>query len=461
MLSVQKSDIVLQDDIIENVGKPSSDIFDKRESNVRYYCRSFPVVFDRAQNELIFDCDGREYIDFLAGAGALNYGHNNPFIKRKLVEYIDRDGITHSLDLHTLAKEQFIRSFTALADAHHRDCYKLMFCGPTGTNAVEAAMKLARQVTGRSTIGAFTNSFHGVSMGSLAATGSSAKRHAAGLPLGGVTRFAYDGYFGPDVDTIALIDRVLADPSSGFDAPAAFLVETIQGEGGVNVASAAWLQRLEELCRKHGSLLIVDDIQAGCGRSGSFFSYEPAGIRPDIVCLSKSLGGYGLPLAMLMIKAELDLWRPGAHNGTFRGNNHAFIAADAALSLWADEEFQQNKAALMQLLRQRVENIPRLFPSAGIAVRGKGLIWGLAVSSAEVADAICANAFRRGVVVETAGPHGEVIKLMPPLTARPELISEGLDLITQAIADQLGQDRSSNTLPYSGELSIADTRHAE
>src|SRR5690606_16705635 len=300
-------------------------IFDRLESEVRGYVRSFPVVFKQARGSVLSDETGREYIDFFAGAGSLNYGHNNPVFKQKLMEYIESDGIVHGLDMATAAKRAFIETFERVLLKPRNWRYTLQFTGPTGTNAVEAALKLARLVKGRSNIISFTHGFHGVSGGSLAATANAKFRDAAGTSLGNTTFMPYDGYFGPDVDTIVYMERMLEDRSSGVDKPAAVIVETVQGEGGINVASLRWLKELQRLCQKHDMLLIVDDIQAGCGRTGSFFSFEPAGIQPDIITLSKSLSGYGLPMSLVLIKPELDIWKPGAHSGTFRGNNLAFI----------------------------------------------------------------------------------------------------------------------------------------
>lgn len=336
-------------------------IFEELESEVRSYARSFPRVFHRACGEYLYDSDETQYLDFLAGAGTLNYGHNNPLFKQALLEYIEADGITHGLDLHTLAKQHFLETLKEKILKPRELDYQVQFTGPTGTNAVEAAMKLARNITGRHNIIAFTNGFHGVTLGALAATGNSHHRGAAGIPLGGVTRMPYDGYLGEGFDTTAYLDKALSDASSGVDKPAAVIVETVQGEGGINAASFEWLRSLEAVCRRHDVLLIVDDIQAGCGRTGSFFSFEPVGIRPDIVTLSKSLSGYGLPMAVVMMKSELDRWKPGEHNGTFRGNNMAFITATAAINhYWSDDAFsrsiEQKGLTISERLNQFAEN---------------------------------------------------------------------------------------------------------
>ena len=221
--------------------------FDRRESEVRGYIRSFPVVFDSARGSTLVAADGREFLDFFAGAGVLNYGHNNPLFTRALIEYLERDGIIHGLDMATSAKKAFIEAFERLVLEPRGLDHKLQFTGPTGANAVEAALKVARQATGRSTVVAFTNAFHGLSLGSLAATGNSHYRGAAGVGLDDIARLPYDGYLGADVDTLDLFEKMLDDHGSGLDLPAAVIVEAVQGEGGINVASVPWLQRLREI----------------------------------------------------------------------------------------------------------------------------------------------------------------------------------------------------------------------
>lgn len=415
-------------------------IFDLLESEVRSYARAFPCVLDRARGTELVDVSGRRYLDFLAGAGSLNYGHNNPILKSALLDYIEGDGITHSLDLHTAAKERFIEAmWDIVLKPRHLD-YVIQFTGPTGTNAVEAALKLARKVTGRTNIISFTNGFHGVSMGALAATGNSHNRGAAGLPLQGTTVMPYDGYFGPDVDTIEYIQRMLCDPSSGVDLPAAIILEGVQGEGGLNVAGVDWLRRLKALCEGKDILLIVDDIQAGCGRTGSFFSFEDAGIQPDIVTLSKSLSGYGLPFSVVLIKREYDVWKPGEHNGTFRGNNHAFVTAAAALEhYWRTPAFSNEVVAKGEYLRRRLQKIAARFAPDVIGARGKGMMRGLACADPARAADVTAKAFADGLIIERCGPHDEVIKFLMPLTTTEAELAEGIDILEQALAHVYGR----------------------
>ncbi|ANY15341.1 diaminobutyrate--2-oxoglutarate transaminase [Bordetella pseudohinzii] len=420
-------------------------IFDRMESEVRGYIRSFPVIFSQARGSLLIDEEGREYIDFFSGAGTLNYGHNNPVFKEKLLEYLAADGVVHGLDMATSAKKRFLETFERVLLKPRNWKYTLQFTGPTGTNAVEAALKIARQVKGRPNIISFTHGFHGVSGGSLSATANVKFRDAAGYALANTTFMPYDGYFGPDVDTIAYLERMLEDPSSGLDKPAGVIVETVQGEGGVNVATLRWLKELEKLCRRHDMLLIVDDIQVGCGRTGSFFSFESAGIRPDIITLSKSLSGFGLPMSLVLMKPELDIWKPGAHSGTFRGNNLAFVTAAEALdTYWASDAFSNEVQRKERVVRDWLENLAHSYPNAGLAVRGRGLIQGLvATTTPELANEIARKAFERGVVIETSGAHDEVLKLLPALTIEDELLARGLDVIEASVAEALGQKQSS------------------
>lgn len=409
-------------------------IFERLESEVRSYIRSFPAVFCQASGSWLVAEDGRRYLDFFSGAGTLNYGHNHPALKDRLLTYLANDGIVHGLDMATGAKREFIETFERLVLKPRGLEYKLQFPGPTGTNAVEAALKLARQVKKRPTVLCFTNGFHGVSGGSVAATGSRKFRDAVGAPLAHTRFMPYANYFGRDADTLAMIERQLADPGSGLDRPAAVLVETIQGEGGINTASVAWLRGLAALCARHDMLLIVDDIQMGCGRTGYFFSFEEAGIVPDIITLSKSLSGYGLPMALVLMKPALDVWQPAAHNGTFRGNNAAFVTAAAALRLfWSDDRFAAEVRAKGRHLHARLERLKLRHPQVK-AVRGRGLVAGLVLDDGDQADAVSATCFRQGLVIETCGPRGEVVKLLPPLTTTQAELEQGLAILDAALA---------------------------
>ncbi|TNC80394.1 MAG: diaminobutyrate--2-oxoglutarate transaminase [Oleiphilus sp.] len=411
-------------------------IFDEIESEVQSYARAFPRVFNRAKMEYLYDEDGTEYLDFLAGAGTLNYGHNNDIFKPYLLDYIQNDGITHGLDLHTKAKAEFLESFNEKILKPRKLDYVVQFTGPTGTNAVEAALKLARNVTGRENVISFTNGFHGVSMGSLAVTGNSHHRGAAGVSLSGTSRMPYDGYLGDALDTTEYLDKVLCDSSSGIDHPAAVIVETVQGEGGINAASFEWLRNLEKVCRKHDILLIVDDIQAGCGRTGTFFSFEEAGIKPDIVTLSKSLGGYGLPFAVVLFHPELDQWKPGEHNGTFRGNNFAFVTAKAAIDhYWSDDAFSNDIKAKGAYVTKRLDAIVEEYGEGNFNTCGRGMFQGINCVNGELASKITKSAFQKGLIIETSGADDQVVKFLCPLVISQENLKKGIDIVEDTIRE--------------------------
>lgn len=417
------------------------DVFTRRESEVRGYVRAFPTVFDRASGSTIVDADGREYLDFFAGAGVLNYGHNNPAFTEALIAELERGGIMHGLDMATSSKRAFIEAFERLVLEPRGFDHKLQFTGPTGANAVEAALKVARQATGRQTVVAFTNAFHGLSLGALAATGNSHYRGAAGVGLDDVVRLPYDGYLGEGVDTLDLLEKMLDDPGSGLDLPAAVIVEAVQGEGGINVASVPWLQRLRAITAERGILLILDEIQAGVGRTGTFFAFEAANIVPDLVTVSKSISGSGLPMSLVLLRPEVDVWQPGAHTGTFRGNNLAFVTARVALErYWADDAFTSEVTRKSALLRGELEAIAAEHPELELRVRGRGLMYGLVCElDRGLAGRISKAAFARGLVIETSGAHDEVLKFLPALTITDEELRRGLEIVRESLAEVKGR----------------------
>ncbi|SDY11940.1 diaminobutyrate--2-oxoglutarate transaminase [Citreimonas salinaria] len=409
-------------------------IYKRRESEARSYCRSFPTSFNRAKGSEMWDVDGNRYIDFLAGCSSLNYGHNDRDMQAALIEHIQADGITHGLDMHTETKQAFLTAFEDIILKPRNMDYKVMMTGPTGTNAVEAAMKLARKVTGRTNILTFTNGFHGMTMGALAATGNAGKRNGGGMPLAGTTHMPFEGAFGPDVDSLSLIEQMLDNPSSGIDAPAAFLIEPVQGEGGLNAASTEFMQGLARLAKKHGALLIADDIQAGCGRTGTFFSFEEMGIEPDLIPLAKSFSGMGLPFAALLVKPEHDIWKPAEHNGTFRGNTHAFVTARIALEkFWKDDAFSRELAEKSVQLTSGLQAVADEIE--GATLKGRGLMQGVDVGGGELAGAICARCFEKGLIIETSGAHDEVVKVLAPLTTSSALLREGLGILLEAVRE--------------------------
>ena len=412
--------------------------FETYESNVRSYCRSFPTVFATARGCLLTDTAGKTYIDFFSGAGGVNYGHNNPYIKGKVMEYLQGDGIIHALDMYTPAKADFIDCFERTILQPRGLDYKIQFCGPTGTNAVEAALKLARKVTGRQNVFALMGAFHGMTMGSLALTTDAASRGGAGTPLGGVTHIPAP-YMFPELDTIAYMETLMTDDHSGVEKPAAVVVEAVQADGGIYPFDVTWLQNLRALCDRQDVLLVVDDIQAGCGRSGNFFSFERAGIVPDMVTVSKSIGGIGMPMALLLMKPELDLWTPGEHTGTFRGNQLSLVAAKAALEVFVNEQVDRQVAEKEQIvaafMKEQIEPI-----HAGIVTRGIGLLWGVdlsALGGSDLSSAVMHRCFENGLVLERVGRDNAVLKLMPPLTIEKENLLAGLQILRDVLRDML------------------------
>ncbi|QQA43810.1 diaminobutyrate--2-oxoglutarate transaminase [Pelagovum pacificum] len=409
-------------------------IFTRRESEARSYSRGFDTVFTKASGTEMTDAEGRTYIDFLAGCSSLNYGHNDPDMKAALIDHISRDGVAMGLDLHTDAKGAFLGAFEENILKPRDMDHKVMFMGPTGANAVEAAMKLARKVTGRHNVIAFTNGFHGVTLGALAATGNGYHRGAAGVTPSGVSRLPYDGYMGEGVDTTDYIAKVLDDASSGVDAPAAIILETVQGEGGLNAANREWVEKVGKLAHEHGALLIIDDIQAGCGRTGSFFSFDGWDVQPDIVTMAKSASGFGLPMALMLIKPEHDIFGPAEHNGTFRGNTHAFVTAKVAIEkFWSDDTFKGEIAEKTEILEGELKKLAAMVP--GAYLKGRGMMRGVDVGTGELASEICGKAFEKGLIVETSGPNDEVVKILAPLTTPVETFRKGLSILLESASE--------------------------
>ncbi len=399
--------------------------YEKMESNVRSYCRNFPAEFFSASGVIIKTKSGCSYIDFLSGCGSLNYGHNEPMMKAALIDYISNDGIALGLDMHTSAKRKFLSSFEKLILQPRNMTYKVMFTGPTGTNAVEAALKIARKTTGRSTVASFSNGFHGMTLGALTVTGNSAKRAGAGVALNDVHFYPYGCH--ENLDSLNYIEHTLSNPSSGVNIPAAFIVEVIQGEGGLNTLCTYWLRGLERIARRFDILLIIDDVQAGVGRSGRFFSFEESGISPDIITLAKSISGFGLPMALTLIKPNLDIWSPGEHNGTFRGNNHAFVTARTALEVfWGNSNFVNGIHERSEIIGDFLDDIVSTSPNW--RSKGRGMMRGLDVGREDIAAEICHRSFNNGLILETTGSKNEVVKLMPALNIDKILLNKGMDI---------------------------------
>ena len=413
-------------------------VFEEYESEVRSYCRHFPTVFTKAKGAYFYDEDGNKYIDFFCGAGAVNYGHNNPEIKAKLIEYLENDGVMHALDMYTVPKREFIETFEEKVLKPRGLNYKIQFPGPTGTNANEAALKLARKVKGRRNVFAFMGAFHGMTLGSLALTTDKSSRGGAGVPLENVT-FIPAPYMFPELDTIKYMETLLKDDHSGVEKPAAVCLETIQAEGGIRVFEIEWLQRVRKFCDDNDILMVVDDVQVGCCRSGTFFSFERAGIQPDIVTMSKSIGGYGLPLALTLINPAIDVWTPGEHNGTFRGNQLAFVAAKGGieymLSHKVEEQVQKKSAVIKNYLEQEVLPL-----DSRLELRGMGMIWGIEFEKIPVvglADRVIEQCFANGLIIEGAGRKNSVVKLMPPLAISEEELTEGMTIMKKSVQQVL------------------------
>ena len=430
----------IEADDIDTATDSSISIFEHLESNVRTYCRSFPVVFEKAKGAVIVDENKNRYIDFLAGAGALNYGHNPDFIQHRLVEYLQSDAITQGLDLHTVAKREFLETFQRCILEPRQLDYKVQFCGPTGANSIEAALKLARMATNRPQVVSFTGGWHGMTAGCLALTGNREHRQAAGIPLHSVIRCPYPT--GPHAVTngLELLASWFSDSSSGVELPAAVLLETVQAEGGIYVAPNEWLKQLRQLCDAFGILLIIDDVQAGCGRTGTFFSFERAGITPDIVCLSKSIGGYGLPMSLVLMRRELDCWKPGQHTGTFRGNQLAYVAATAALELWQSPDFETQLSRRSQIIERFLrDRLTATYPQ--VSYRGTGMIWGVDMThagSTEAAQHVSKRCFETGLIIERCGRGDETLKILPPITIDDDHLMGGLEILEAAIHHVIG-----------------------
>jgi diaminobutyrate-2-oxoglutarate transaminase len=423
-----------------------TEVFQQWESELRGYCRLYPTVFKSASNARQVDEGGKSYIDFFAGAGVLNFGHNNPRMKKAIIEYIEADGVAHSLDMHTTAKRDFLQGFvdTILKprDMNHR----MTFMGPTGTNAVETALKLARRVTGRQSVVAYTSGFHGMTLGSLAATANSYFRNAAGVPLEHVLRQPFGCekvcmgcQRGCGMGSVDALRAQLENSSSGLEPPAAFLVEAIQAEGGVHVASAEWLKAVEKLARDLGALFIIDDIQAGCGRTGSYFSFDGMGLDPDIITLAKGIGGFGTPLAMNLVKPEHDdHWQPGEHTGTFRGQGLSFVAGREALTYFEDDVFLKEVAAKGERMAERLQAFADKHDHP-MQVRGKGMMQALDVGDGAITKEVGTRCFQDGLLLGASGTGGSTFKLIPPLTIPDADLDEGMDTMLRNLEAVLAE----------------------
>jgi diaminobutyrate-2-oxoglutarate transaminase len=414
------------------------DYFEAYESEIRAYSRAYPAVFVNADNARQTDEAGKEYIDFYAGAGVLNFGHNNPRLIRAVIDYLQSGGVIHTLDMMTPPKREFIQAFVDTILKPRGMDYKLQFMGPTGTNAVEAALKLARRVTGRGDVVAFSQGFHGMTLGALACTANEYFRNASGVPLGHVMHWPFESNDGGGLESLNTLRSMFTNSSSGMEKPAAFIVEALQAEGGVNLASKEWMQALQQLARDLGALLIVDDIQAGCGRTGTYFSFEEHGIEPDIITLAKGIGGIGTPMAMNLVKPEHDAhWQPGEHTGTFRGQNLSFVAGREALRYFEDDALMQETCRKGEIMAKHLEGIAEKYADRQFSARGKGMMQALDTNDGALAKAIARDCFDHGMLFGPCGVGGAVIKLIPPLTIPDEDLQTGLQILSEAVDRQM------------------------
>ncbi|MEO3973183.1 diaminobutyrate--2-oxoglutarate transaminase family protein [Streptomyces sp. CAU 1734] len=418
---------------------------ESRESSARSYPRRLPIAVRRAEGALIEDVDGNVFLDFLAGAGVLSLGHGHPEIIAAVREQLGT--LVHGLDLPTPAKDRFTELQLEMLPAPMRDRFVVHFCGPTGANAIEAAIKLCKLATGRGDIFAFHGGFHGSTAGAMAVTGDLHPKAKVPNGMPGVHFFPFSHCarcpLGLTPDTCATncatyLERVLADPNGGVPTPAAVLVEVVQGEGGGIPASPEFLRRIREITRRAGVPLILDEVQTGCGRTGTWYAFEQYGIEPDVIVASKALSGIGLPTAIILYDKVLDTWAPGAHIGTFRGNQLAFAGGAKAIEIIRRDGILAKVAERGEQLAGRLRKIGER--SAWVAdTRGLGLMQSIELAdpatgahATELARAIQAAALRLGLILEVGGRDGCVLRLLPPLTITEEQVEKGADLLERA-----------------------------
>lgn len=428
----------------------------RQESNARSYPRRIPLALKRASGIHVEDVEGRRFIDCLAGAGTLALGHNHPVVIAAIRQVLADELPLLTLDLTTPVKDQFVQDLFGLLPEALAAEAKIQFCGPTGTDAVEAALKLVRSATGRSTVLSFQGGYHGMSQGALSLMGSlGPKRPLAGLLNNGVQflPFPYDyrcpfglgGVEGVKVN-LHYLENLLNDPEAGVALPAAVIVEAVQGEGGVIPADLDWLRGVRRITEKAGVALIVDEIQSGFGRTGKMFAFEHAGIIPDVVVMSKAIGG-SLPLAVMVYRDWLDTWQPGAHAGTFRGNQMAMATGSAVMRYLKEQRLPEHAAAMGERLREHLLILQRDYPQLG-DVRGRGLMLGVELvdpagapdaqghppQHARLAPLVQRECLKRGLILELGGRHGSVVRFLPPLIISAAQIDQVADIFGKAVA---------------------------
>jgi diaminobutyrate-2-oxoglutarate transaminase len=406
--------------------------FDELESNVRYYCRRWPAVFSSAQGCVITDEDGVEYLDFFAGAGALSYGHNNPLFVEVAIEHLRSGRLLHSLDTFTPEKRAFLDTIQRTVLAPRQLDMVVQTVGPTGATAVEAALQLAQRLTGHRAVLGFEGGYHGMSYRAASISASMAGRETS-AHLKDFVALPFVQHV-DDAD-IELLDATLRSPVNGQPI-GVVIIEPTQGEGGARAFDPVYLSAIRRITRELGILVIADEIQAGVGRTGPFFSFEGSQLDPDVICVSKSISGLGLPMAINLVRRSLDTWNPGEFTGTFRGNNLAFATSATMLeNYWSDSTLEKNTEQLGHTVRTALESIADSFGAGGFSVRGNGLLCGLGVGDTELASAISRHAFERRLIVETCGPGDTIVKLLAPLVIEPEQLDEGLTRLALAVEE--------------------------
>ncbi|WP_051764884.1 diaminobutyrate--2-oxoglutarate transaminase family protein [Streptomyces sp. NRRL F-5135] len=414
-----------------------------RESAARTYARSLPIVPVRARGLTIEGADGRRYLDCLSGAGTLALGHNHPVVLEAIRKVLDSGAPLHVLDLATPVKDAFTTELFATLPPRFARTARVQFCGPAGTDAVEAALKLVRTATGRGGLLAFTGAYHGMTEGALAVSGGAPDVRVTRLPYPYDYRcpFGTGGARGAEL-AARWTENLLDDAKGGAPAPAGMIVEPIQGEGGVIPAPDDWLRAMRRITADRSVPLIADEVQTGVGRTGTFWAVEHSGITPDVMVLSKAIGG-SLPLAVIVYHEDLDCWRPGAHAGTFRGNQLAMAAGAATLAYVRENGLAERAAVLGARMLGQLEGLAANHPCVG-DVRGRGLMIGVELvaqaagdpppPAPELAAAVRRECLSRGLIVELGGRHASVVRLLPPLTITDEQAVAVLDRFADALA---------------------------
>ncbi|MGA7834223.1 MAG: diaminobutyrate--2-oxoglutarate transaminase [Acidimicrobiales bacterium] len=407
------------------------DAFEELESNVRYYCRRWPAVFSTAQGSTITDEHGVEYLDFFAGAGALSYGHNNPTFIDVAIEHLRSGRVLHSLDTFTVEKRRFLEALQRHILVPRELDMVVQTVGPTGATAVEAALQLAQRITGRRGVVGFAGGYHGMTYRAASISASLAGRETS-AHLKDFVALPYVEHVTDD--DLALLERNLASEVSG-QRIGALIIESTQGEGGARPFDPVYLRAVREQCSAAGVLVIADEVQAGVGRTGPFFSFEGSGLNPDIVCLSKSISGLGLPMALNLVRRDLDAWTPGEFSGTFRGNNLAFATSAAMLeTYWADSNLEKATELRGHVVHSALEELADQFGQGRFKVRGNGLLHGLDVGDTELASNISKAAFERRLIVETCGVGDTTVKLLPPIVIDEAELTDGLTRLGESVA---------------------------